>query len=339
MGTSTRASFDVGARIGAAPGASYDVVRVLGTGAMGQVLEARRAADDAVFAIKTLLLSSKDDAGERRARFDREIAVCKKLGHANLVGIVDHGLDDVTGTPYLVMPLLTGLDLAAALKALGRAEPLEPAVAVSLVVQACNGVEAAHAAGVVHRDIKPSNLFLEETAPGAPLRVRVTDFGLAKVHGELTGLTASGAFMGTAYYAAPEQAVDAKQADEKSDVWSLAMTLYHALAGAPAFARTGGFMAFLVSVAKEGGVPPLQDLAPWIPPRLARTVHGALLRDPARRCPSAVELRLGLEMALGWDASHRAVHRADLAAASAATRAAVQPKAALPRAWIDLLRG
>ena len=330
---SSTVTFHVGDTIGGA----YEVVSILGTGAMGSVLEARTMASGARVAIKTLLLSKKDDAGERRARFDREISVCKKLDHEHLVGVLDHGIDEPTHTPFLVMPLLTGLDLGAALKAAGG--PLEPAVAVSLFVQACDGVQAAHAAGIVHRDIKPTNLFLEETAPGEPLRVRVTDFGLAKVHGELTGLTTSGAFMGTAHYSSPEQAVNAKQADEKSDVWSLGMTLYHALGGAPAFSRTGSFMAFLVQVTKGGGVPALQELAPWIGSRLARTVHGALLRDPAARCPSAIELRLGLEMAVGWDASHKKVLRSDLHAASEQTRAKVQPRADLPRAWSDLLRG
>ena len=315
--------------LGAIVGGRYTLVRVLGTGAMGSVFEATRD-DGAIVAVKVLLRFVTKDEGERRARFEREAAVCEKLVHPNIVPVIDHGIDPTSESPYLVMPRLLGEDLAALLK---RTGPLDPDTAVALIVQACHGMEAAHAAGVVNRDIKPSNLFLE--ADGDHVRVRVSDFGLAKVHGQMDGLTPSGAFMGSAQYVSPEQATSAKHVDARSDVWSLAMALYHALAGAPAFARAGSFLAYIVEL-RGRGTPSLQAAAPWVTGRLARAVHAALLKDPAHRFPSIVELRLALDMAVGIDASRRPVRRDGLVSASPEARARATPVAALPSHWEEV---
>jgi serine/threonine protein kinase len=151
-------------------------------------------------------------------------------------------------------------------------------------------------------------------------------------------LTTSGAFMGTAQYVSPEQATNAKHADARSDVWSLAMTLYHALAGRPAFAQTGSFLALVLEITGTRGVKPLQDLAPWVDPRLARAVHGALVRDPALRCPSVDELALALRMAIGFDAARGKVAAAALRGVTAEEKAKVAARAALPTSWDELLR-
>ena len=161
--------------LGSRVGDRYTLERVLGNGAMGSVYEAHDGSG-ARFALKTLLAPpAKGDAAERRARFLREAAVCATIHHANVVPVLDHGIDGATDVPYLVMPLLEGEDLAAVLD---RVRSLEPSVAIALVVQACAGLEAVHARGIVHRDVKPSNLFLENA--GAEVVVKVTDFGLAK---------------------------------------------------------------------------------------------------------------------------------------------------------------
>jgi serine/threonine-protein kinase len=319
--------------LGALVGGTYRLVSVLGAGAMGTVFEAERA-DGSRVALKALLrLGASREGDERRVRFEREAAVCARLTHPNIVPVIDHGIDAESDAPYLVMPRLVGEDMSALL---ARVSALEPEIAVAMIVQACHGLEAAHAAGVVHRDIKPSNLFLEED--GDHVRVRVMDFGLAKVHGAMDGLTPSGAFMGSAHYVSPEQATSAKHVDGRSDVWSLAMALYHALAGAPAFARTGSFLAFIVEL-RSKGAPPLQDIAPWVSPRIARAVHAALLKEPALRFPSIVELRLALDMAVGFDASRKAVRRDSLSQVSEATRAKREARAVLPEWWEDLQRG
>jgi serine/threonine protein kinase len=319
-------------------GGRYVIEGRLGGGAMGSVYAAA-APDGRRVAIKALLAAAaKGDAAERRARFLREAAVCATLAHPNVVPVVDHGIDEPLGLPFLVMPLLTGEDLAAVLDRVGM---LEPNVAIALAVQACDGLAAAHARGVVHRDVKPSNLFLLSTPTSDTVTVMVSDFGLAKsldqVPGSPGALTGTGRFMGTPQYVSPEQAISAKHVDLRTDVYGLAMSLYHALCGRPAFAYVRSFMGLVLELtAREA--PHIQDAAPWVPPAVARIVHAALLKDPAARCPSAGELALALDMAVGIDTSRRPVTRADLAAASAATQATLSPRAQLGSSWEDVLR-
>jgi len=319
-------------------GERYTLDRVLGSGAMGSVYEVR---DDSGgrFAMKTLLApsakTSKADAQERRARFLREAALCATIAHPNVVPVVDHGVDAATDIPYIVMPLLEGEDLAAVLDRVGC---LEPSVAVALAVQACEGLAAAHARGIVHRDVKPSNLFLDTAGPHVV--VKVTDFGLAKTFdapGERAALTTTGRFMGTPQYVSPEQAVSAKHVDARSDVFSLAMSLYHALSGAPAFAYVRSFMGLVLEITSREA-PHLQDAAPWVPPAVARIVHAAVLRDPTARCPSVGELALALDTALGIDASRRPIEREALGPASDATRGSVASRADRVGSWDELLR-
>jgi serine/threonine-protein kinase len=328
-------------------GDRYTLSRVLGSGSMGTVYETRGPSGERL-ALKALYTEQGGThADERRARFLREAAVCATIAHPNVVPVVDHGIDRVHDLPFLVMPLLEGEDLAALLDRVGR---LEPDVAVALVVQACEGLAAAHARGIVHRDVKPSNLFLESADSGR-LVVKVTDFGLAKTGSggppgaslatggsRRGGLTATGRFMGTPQYVSPEQAVSAKHVDVRSDVFSLAMTLYHALSGAPAFSYARSFVGLILEITSREA-PPLQDAAPWIPAPLARIVHAALLREPELRCPNVSELALALDMAVGIDASRAAIPRAALLPPSGRTQSRVEARAKLARSWDDLLRG
>jgi eukaryotic-like serine/threonine-protein kinase len=333
------------------------IARRLGGGAMGSVYQARR--DDGLqVAVKVLqgnvthvanVTHSRpgqpaSEADERRARFLREAAVSATIQHPNVVPVLDHGIDAERSLPYLVMPLLEGEDLAALLDRVGC---LEPDVAIAVIVQACEGLAAAHARGIVHRDVKPSNLFLERRAdspPQASIVVRVTDFGLAKALDESPGsanargaLTATGRFMGTPQYVSPEQAISAKHVDLRTDVYSLAMSLYHALCGRPAFAHVRSFMGLVLELtAREA--PHLHDVAPWVSPAVTRIVHGALLRDPKVRCPSASELALALDMAVGIDTSRRPLAPEALRSVSDATRKASSQRPSLAASWEDLLR-
>jgi serine/threonine-protein kinase len=321
--------------LGSRLGERYTLERVLGGGAMGSVYQARDE-EGARFAVKTLLAPpAKGDAEERRARFLREAAMCATIQHPHVVPVVDHGIDAATDVPFLVMPLLEGQDLAAVLDRVGC---LDPAVAVALAVQACEGLGAVHARGIVHRDVKPSNLFLENAGPHVV--VKVTDFGLAKAYdgtGERGALTATGRFMGTPQYVSPEQAISAKHVDVRSDVFSLAMSLYHALCGAPAFAYVRSFMGLVLEITSRES-PHLQGAAPWVAPSIVRIVHAALLREPASRCPSVGELALALDTAIGIDASRRPVPRESLRPPSEATRRSEAPRAELAASWDDLLR-
>jgi serine/threonine-protein kinase len=327
-------------------GDRYTLSRVLGSGSMGTVYETRGPSGERL-ALKALYTEQGGPhADERRARFLREAAVCATIAHPNVVPVVDHGIDRAHDLPFLVMPLLEGEDLAVLLNRVGR---LEPDVAVALVVQACDGLAAAHARGIVHRDVKPSNLFLER-ADAERVVVKVTDFGLAKTASDgppggslgtggsrRGGLTKTGRFMGTPQYVSPEQAVSAKHVDVRSDVFSLAMTLYHALSGAPAFAYARSFVGLILEITSREA-PPLQDAAPWIAAPLARIVHAALLREPDVRCPNVSELALALDMAVGIDASRGPVAWEALRRVSATTEDTCGRRAELASSWEDLLR-
>jgi serine/threonine-protein kinase len=314
-------------------GGKYTLGPKLGAGGMGQVYEARDLAGRLV-AVKTLLVGpgAPAAAAETRARFEREIDTSARISHKNVVALLDHGVDDLSGAPYLVMPRLLGEDLG---QALARTKVLEPSVAIPLVVQACKGIAAGHQVGIIHRDIKPTNLFCEEE--NGVVVVKVSDFGLAKIQAAgIDSLTSSGALLGTPHYMSPEQAENAKRVDPRTDVYALGMVLYHALTGAVAFARPGSFMAFLVGQAQ---VPPLQDKAPWVSPQIARVIHAALLRSPDARWPNVGEMELGLTMAAGFQIAAAPLYRASFAAVSQATRSMVAPRAELPNHWEELLRG
>jgi len=313
-------------------GGRYVLGRKLGGGGMGVVFEATDEQGHVV-AVKTLLVGpgASASAAETKARFEREIETTAKLRHKNLLTLLDHGVDEITGAPFLVMPRMRGEDLGALL---ARVRVLEPSVAVPLVVQACRGIAAGHQAGIIHRDVKPSNIFLEEE--DGLVVVKVSDFGLAKVQAAgIDSLTTSGALLGTPHYMSPEQAQDAKRVDARTDVYSLGMVLYHALTGSPAFTQSGAFMGFLVGAAH---VRPVQDAAPWVPPELARAVHAAVLRAPEARWPDPGELDLGLTMASGFEMANAPLYKASLVGISQATRAHVAPRASLPAHWQDLLR-
>jgi serine/threonine-protein kinase len=314
-------------------GGKYALGAKLGSGGMGAVFEATDEAGNLV-AVKTLLVGpgAPAVAAETRARFAREIDATARLVHKNVLSLIDAGVDDITGAPYLVMPRMRGEDLG---QLLGRVKVLEPSMAVPLVIQACRGVAAGHAAGIIHRDIKPSNLFLEEE--DGLVVVKVSDFGLAKIQDAgIDSLTSSGALLGTPHYMSPEQAENAKRVDARTDVFSLGMVLYHALTGNVAFSRSGSFMAFLVG---QAHVPPLQQAAPWVPPPIARVVHAALLRSPDARWPNLGELELALTMASGFAMANAPLYKASFAPISQVTRADVAPRAILPGHWEELLRG
>lgn len=314
-------------------GGKYLLGVKLGAGGMGQVYEATDASGRVV-AVKTLLVGpgAPAAAAETRARFEREIDTSARLSHKNVVSLIDHGVDDATGAPYLVMPRLRGEDLG---QVLARAKILEPSVAVPLVLQTIKGIAAGHAQGIIHRDIKPTNLFCEEE--NGVIVMKVADFGLAKVHAAgIDSLTSSGALLGTPHYMSPEQAENAKRVDPRTDVYALGMVLYHALTGSVAFARPGSFMAFLVG---QATVPPIQDKAPWVPAPLARVIHAALLRSPDARWPDLGEMELGLTMAAGYQVALAPLYRASFAPVSQSTRAEVAPRAVLPSHWEELLRG
>ena len=270
-------------------GARYRLVRVLGRGGMGAVYEAA-TADGRSFALKIV----RPDVPLRHdglRRFARESRAAQQIEHPHVARVVDAGTDEGLGLPFLVMERLEGRDLREALRDVG---PLDPSCAARLFVQACRGLAAAHACGVVHRDIKPANLFLQESATGE-IVLKLCDFGVAK-HGALPedagALTKSDGILGSPMYMSPEQSRNPRTVDHRSDIFSLGVTLYETLTGRSPWQ---GLSALdLVVAVCTTDAPPLASLAPWVPRGLAAAVHKALARNPKERFASADEFASAL---------------------------------------------
>ena len=260
----------------------YTLERLIGLGGLGAVYEAVTPRDERV-AIKVLLaLTDTREAPGILARLERDAEVTGAISSPYVVPVLGSGSHG--GAPYLVMPLLDGLDVASLLERTGA---LHPTVAVRIMCHVCRALAASHAAGVIHRDVKPANIFLHhDSGAGSDVSVtaRVLDFGLAKpLRG--SSITESGSFVGTPRYMAPEQVLDAKRADERADVWSVGATLYAMLAGVPLFSEVRSLTQLILELT-TGFIEPLQERAPWIDLALAHVVDGCLLRDVDARCPS-----------------------------------------------------
>ena len=199
----------------------YEVQETLGKGGMGEVLLATDTRLNRKVAIKRML---GDAAKSQTAvkRFLTEAQSIAALNHFNIVQIHDYGRDK--DGPFLIMEYVGGGSLLD--KCREGALPLEEAV--ELTCQLCDGLEMAHDAGIIHRDIKPANVLL--TSRGEP---KLTDFGLARQDTGDTGQTMAGAVLGTLDFMPPEQRRDATQTDNRSDLWSLAATLYQLVTGEP----------------------------------------------------------------------------------------------------------
>jgi eukaryotic-like serine/threonine-protein kinase len=228
-------------------------------------------------------------------RFAREAKASSAINSAHVARMIDAGCDDKLGFPYIIMELLSGVDLSDVMK---REGALAPEVAVRLVVQAARGIAAAHARGVVHRDIKPANLFLQQDPSSSEVTVKVCDFGVAKrVTSTMGGsfgashhsLTRSGGMIGSPMYMSPEQARNAKAVDERTDVWSLSVVLWEALSGDRLWGKQASLGELIVAICTEP-VKPLAALAPWVPKALAAVVHRGLERDPNKRTPTMLAL-------------------------------------------------
>jgi tRNA A-37 threonylcarbamoyl transferase component Bud32 len=288
----------------------FDLEAVIGAGGMGIVLAARDRKTARRVAIK-VLRDMKDLPEAAVTRMLREARVTSGLRSPHIVQVYEVGQLS-SGSPYLVMEYLDGVDLALRL----RMGPLAVSVAADVLIQACAAMAEAHQAGVVHRDLKPSNLFLVQDY-GAEPSVKVLDFGIARemTLGDQAGgttLTESGVTVGSPGYMAPEQ-VRASAVDSRADVWALGVILYESLSGVSPF-RGDHAADSLVRIVCEPHVP-LRRLAPSIPEGLAGVVEMCLEKERDRRLASVVDLARGLAVY----ATPRSAARAPLPFASAPT--------------------
>jgi tRNA A-37 threonylcarbamoyl transferase component Bud32 len=256
----------------------FHLLRRLGGGGMAEVYLAEQLSLKRAVAFKVLRSDLAADEKYIR-RFKREAEAAARINHAHIVQIYAVGQHD--GIYYIAQEYVQGQNLK---ELLNRHGALPWRRAVEILRQAAAGLGRAAQAGIVHRDIKPENILL--TRDG---EVKVADFGLARQLGgeKPLNLTQEGVTMGTPLYMSPEQ-VEGKALDDRSDLYSLGVTAYHMLTGAPPFR---GESALGVAVQHiKGQARPLKEVRPDLPDDLCRVVHKMLAKDPGERQQSAADL-------------------------------------------------
>jgi serine/threonine protein kinase len=263
-------------------GGRYRLVRRAGAGGMGTVWEAEDTVLKRRVAVKILppYLCGNESVA---ARFQREAQAAGRLTHPNVAQVFDYGEDG--GCPYIVLELVPGSTLRQVLDDRGR---LPAADAAEVGAQIADALAAAHAEGIVHRDVKPGNVMV---APDG--RVKVMDFGIADAVW-FEPITDTGTIMATARYISPEQATGGG-ATAASDVYSLGVVLYEALAGRLPFEGESPFA--IAHAHAYDPPPPLDRVAAGVPHPIVAAVEAAIRKEPRER-PRAVELAASLRTAL-----------------------------------------
>jgi serine/threonine protein kinase len=286
----------------------YRIERLLGMGGMGAVFEATHEVTNRHFALKWLLPQGANNAAVVK-RFIREAKVAGRCQHRHIVEVYD--IDQDGSSLFMVMELLQGESLGERLLRAGRLPAHE---ACRILVPCMEGIEAAHAAGIVHRDIKPANIFLCAAGGGAPEQAKVLDFGVACFANVQGGLdftqTHTGAIIGTPFYMAPEQ-MRGQPIDHRADIYALGVTLYELLSGRRPFHATA-YADLILQIANTTPVP-IEDLVPDLPTGLAAIVRRAMAREAAGRFASMRDFIEALapyrEERLGRSSSYQGVER------------------------------
>jgi len=276
-------------RLAAAPRIpGYRIDGLIGRGSTGTVYRAVQLAVEREVALKVLHpeLAQRPQVIQRLQREARTMA---RLAHPHVVGAIDMG--QVDGRWWFAMELVDGPTLAQHLRANG---PLSEREALRLFGPLCEALEHLAEHGVVHRDIKPANILLERAGRGDAqhYRARLGDLGLAVAERD-PSLTGHGGTLGTPHYISPEQSRDPRNVDVRSDLWALGATLFHAVCGRPPF--EGESAAEVLSAVLHQPIPDPRRIAPGISPGLALVIRKCLVRDPARRYQSPVQLLDDLE--------------------------------------------
>ena len=274
-------SFEPGTRVG-----PYEIVEPAGSGGMGDVYRARDVRLDRDVAVKTI-------KGPFTERFEREARAISALNHPNICTLYDVGQHE--GSGYLVMEYIDGQPIAGPM-------PVEQAIAAG--VQICEALHAAHRRGIVHRDLKPANIMVTKQG------IKLLDFGLAKLAGPASGVTArsgasmapeqatvaalTGAFtvVGTPHYMAPEQ-IEARDVDARTDIFAFGCVLYELLTGQRPFdGQTASSVMAAVLATKPRAI---DELVPLTPPALERIVTRCLAKDPEDRWQTARDVAAELQ--------------------------------------------
>ncbi|HMA18967.1 MAG TPA: protein kinase [Thermoanaerobaculia bacterium] len=267
----------------------YELLAPVGAGGMGEVYRAKDTRLDRTVAVK-VLPSHLSASAESRQRFEREAKTISQLSHPHICALYDVGNQD--GVEFLVMEYLEGETLSDRLAkgALGFDQVLRYGVEIA------DALDKAHRQGIVHRDLKPGNVMITKSG------VKLLDFGLAKAmlpetsRGSLTALptalTQEGTILGTFQYMAPEQ-LEGKEADARTDIFSLGTVLYEMATGQKAF--SGKTQASLIAAIIERTPPAISTIAPMTPPAFDRVVRTCLAKDPEDRWQTAHDVMLELK--------------------------------------------
>jgi serine/threonine protein kinase len=248
---------------------NYKIISKLGQGGMATVYKAHELSLSRMVALKVLSPQLSEDKAYIK-RFKREAQAAAQLNHPNIVQI--YAIGEEQGVHYFAMEYIKGKSLADIRQEEGV---LKPEDAVPIIRQVAEALAEAHKAGLVHRDIKPSNIMID--AAGRP---KVTDFGIAYVSYANTKLTRDGSIIGTPEYLSPEQC-EGKTVDQRSDIYSLGVTLYELLSGkTPYEADTP--VSMLMKIVK-GEFPPLREVNPNVPESLQVIVDKMMLKDVQQR--------------------------------------------------------
>jgi serine/threonine-protein kinase len=268
---------------------NYEVVAQLGEGSMGTVWLALNASTGHQSAIKFLRPELMQDEGAI-ARFINESRATNAIRHPNVVDIIDAGVLRCDGrTPYLMMEFLKGESLCQRLQ---RSQSLAVPKAVDIACQIASALAAAHRLRIVHRDLKPENLFLvPDNTMAERVRVKVLDFGIAKLCGAMNGNSArtqTGVLLVTPQYMSPEQCLGVSGTiDHRTDIYALGTILYEMLCGQVPFVSEGIGEILILQVFEKP--PSLRARLPEIPESLERVVLRALAKNPEERFDSMLD--------------------------------------------------
>jgi serine/threonine protein kinase len=269
--------------------AGYVIEEQVGAGGMAVVFRARDGVLGRLAALKVLAPSLAADS-EFRSRFLSESRAVASVEEPHIIPV--YGAGEVDGVLYIASRFVAGGDLADALQQAGG--KLQPARVASLIDQVGSALDAAHAAGLVHRDVKPGNILLD-TTPGRPEHAYLSDFGLSKAAMANNGLTATGMFLGTPDYAAPEQ-IKGVPLDGRADQYSLACMAFVLLAGDAPFRRQETMATLFAHL--NDPVPPLARYQGGLPPAADAVLARGLAKEPADRYERCGDFAAALHDAL-----------------------------------------
>jgi serine/threonine-protein kinase len=274
----------------------YRLERPLARGGMGSIWVARHLTLDMAVAIKFMDPNFAETA-EGRSRFEREARAIALIQSPNIVHVHDYGIFDEV--PYMAMELLRGEDLGTRIR---REQRLALPVVADVVTQVAKALRKAHEAGIIHRDLKPANVYLARDEDEQI--VKVLDFGVAKVigPGEASESTRTGVVVGSVHYMSPEQARGLKDVDHRSDLWSLGVIAFRALAGQLPF--PGDQMGDVIVKICSDPVPPISSLRPDLGPDADAFFARVFARRPDERFQSARELAQAFAAIRGAEAAY-----------------------------------